>query len=82
MANKPEKFGLKFRMAVDVETKYLFNGFPYLEKDKSRFDVVSLPTNVVVKLMSPLFGKATTSLVTTILRHWIFRYALFRRDAV
>ena len=28
MANKPDKFGIKFWMPVDVETKYLFNGFP------------------------------------------------------
>ena len=82
MASKPEKFGLKFRMAVDVKAKYLFNGFPYLEKDKSRLDDVSLPTNVVVKLKSPIFGRATTSLVTTILPVWIFRYALCRGDAV
>ncbi|KAJ8333915.1 hypothetical protein SKAU_G00412340 [Synaphobranchus kaupii] len=36
MANKPDKFGIKFRMAVDVETKYLLNGFPFLGKDCTR----------------------------------------------
>ena len=44
-------------MAMNIETKYLFNGVPYLEKDESRFDDVSVPTSVVVKLMSPLFGR-------------------------
>ena len=57
MANKPDKFGIKFWMAVDVETKYLFNGFPYVGKDESRSGDVSVPTDVVMKLMMPLFKK-------------------------
>ena len=44
-------------MAVDVETKYLFNGVPYVGKDESRLENVSAPTSVVMKLMSPLFGR-------------------------
>ena len=58
MANKPDKFGLKFWMAVDVETKYLFNGVPYSGKDESRLDNVSVSTSVVIKLMSPLFERS------------------------
>ena len=58
MANKPGKFGIKFWMAVDVETKYLFNGFPYVEKDESKSGDVSVPTDVVMKLMTPLFKKS------------------------
>jgi len=42
-------------MAVDVKTKYLFNGFPYVGKDESRSDDVSMPTNIEMKLMMPLF---------------------------
>lgn len=57
MANKPDKFGLKFWLAVDVENKYLFNGFPYLGKDTTRSADISVPTDVVMKLMKPLFGK-------------------------
>ena len=60
MANKPDKFGINFWMAVDVETKYLFDGFLYVGKDESRSDDVSVPTDVVMKLMMPLFKKATT----------------------
>ena len=30
--NKQDKFDLKIWMAVDVESKYLYNGFPYLGK--------------------------------------------------
>ena len=58
MANKPDKFGLKFWMAVDVETKYLFIGVPYLEKDESRLDDVSMPTSVVMNLIILLFGRS------------------------
>ena len=57
MANKPNKFDLKFWMAVDVETKYLFNGVSYLGKDDSRRDDVNVPTSAVMKLMSSLFGR-------------------------
>ena len=44
-------------MAVDVETKYLFSGFPYVGKDESRSGDVSVPTGVVMKLMMLLFKK-------------------------
>ena len=45
-------------MAVDVKTKYLFNGFPLVGKNESRSGDVSAPTDVVMKLMMPLFKKS------------------------
>ena len=54
-ANKPDKFGLKFWLSVDVENKYLFNDFPYVGKDNTRSSDMSVPTDVVLKLMAPLF---------------------------
>ena len=51
MPNKPGKFGIKFWMAVDAETKYLCNSFAYLGKDENRNISISLPTFVVTKLM-------------------------------
>ena len=57
MPNKPDKFGIKFLVAVDAETKYLYNSFPYLGKDKSRDTSVSLPVYVVTKLMQPIFKR-------------------------
>ena len=55
MANKQDKFGIKYWMAVDVETEYLLNGFPpYVGKDESRSGDVSVPT---AKLMMSLFNK-------------------------
>ena len=57
MANKPDKFGIKFFLAVDVQNKYMFNAVPYLGKDEGRKSDISLPTHVVMTLMEPLFGK-------------------------
>ena len=58
MAIKSDKFGLKFWMAVDVESKYFSNGYPYLGKNEARSNDVSVPTDVVLKLMDPLFKKS------------------------
>ncbi|XP_035204862.1 uncharacterized protein LOC118179809 [Stegodyphus dumicola] len=40
MANKPDKFGIKFWLATDVKSKYVLNGYPYVGKDEER------PTNL------------------------------------
>ncbi|CAK6978110.1 piggyBac transposable element-derived protein 4-like [Scomber scombrus] len=57
MANKPDKFGIKFWIAADVETKYMLNGFPYLGKDPSRPKNQSVGETVVMRLMEPYLGK-------------------------
>ena len=44
-------------MAVKVETKYLFNGFPYVGKNENTSGDVSVPTDVVIKLTMLLFKK-------------------------
>ncbi|XP_073421894.1 uncharacterized protein [Dendrobates tinctorius] len=36
MPSKPDKYGHKYWLAVDKESKYLANGFPYLGKDDTR----------------------------------------------
>jgi hypothetical protein len=56
MANKPDKFGIKFWMLED-DTKYLCNAFPYLEKDELRSANESLPEGIVIRLMSPYLNK-------------------------
>lgn len=53
MPNKPDKFGIKFWLAVDVKTKYLLNGFPYLGKDEMRPSDQSLGEYVVNRLVEP-----------------------------
>ncbi|XP_066961886.1 piggyBac transposable element-derived protein 4-like [Macrobrachium rosenbergii] len=57
MANKPDKFGVKFWLAVDSSSKYLVNGFPYLGKDAHRPSNQSLSEFVVLQLMDPFLGK-------------------------
>lgn len=57
MANKPDKFGIKFWLAADVDTKYLVNGFPYLGKDESHPPGQTLSESVVLRLMEPYLGK-------------------------
>ena len=36
LPNKPHKFGIKFWFGVDVQTEYILNSFPYMEKDETR----------------------------------------------
>ena len=55
--SKPDKFGVKFWLAVDVETNYCVNGFPYLGKDEHRPKDQSMSEYVVLKLMHPYLGK-------------------------
>ena len=45
----------KFRMAVNVESKYLCNRFPCLGKDLTRSEDACSPTDVMMKLMISLF---------------------------
>ena len=42
-------------MAVDVESKDLYNGYPYFGKDLTRNGDASLSKDMVMKLMSLLF---------------------------
>uniref|UniRef100_A0A669CUC4 PiggyBac transposable element-derived protein domain-containing protein n=1 Tax=Oreochromis niloticus TaxID=8128 RepID=A0A669CUC4_ORENI len=53
IATKPDKFGIKFWMATDLDTKYVCSASPYLGKDPSRQKGERLAENVVMKLMEP-----------------------------
>ena len=57
MPNKPDKFGIKFWLAVDVESKYILNAIPYLGKDESHPSTQRLSDNVVMTLMEPFVNK-------------------------
>ena len=57
MASKPDKFGIKFWLAVDSKSHYLVNGFPYLGKDAHRPQNERLADHVVLKLTDPFLGK-------------------------
>ncbi|KAM9491562.1 piggyBac transposable element-derived protein 4-like [Salvelinus alpinus] len=49
---KQDKWGIKFRLAADVDSKYVLNVFPYLGKDESQH-----PENVVLRLVEPYLGE-------------------------
>ncbi|KAJ4427016.1 hypothetical protein ANN_26815 [Periplaneta americana] len=53
MNSKPNKFGIKFWLAVDTSSKYLVNGFPYLGRDEEHPASVSLAEHVVMSLEEP-----------------------------
>ncbi|KAJ4428449.1 hypothetical protein ANN_24486, partial [Periplaneta americana] len=57
MPNKHHKFGIKFWLLVDVDSKYLCNGFPYLGKNEQRPDDDTLLENVVMRLAAPYLNK-------------------------
>lgn len=57
MPNKPDKYGLKFWIAADVESKYICNAFPYLGKEEGRPDNQPLGEYVVLRLMGPFLNQ-------------------------
>ena len=57
MPNKPDKFGIKFWLLTDSNSKYLCNGRPYLGKNPSRKKENDLPTDVCLFLLKPYFKK-------------------------
>ena len=57
MANKPEKFGIKFWLLTDAQSKYLCNGKPYLGRDPSRSRCSDLPGDVCLALLQPYYKK-------------------------
>ena len=58
MANKPDKFGIKFWLLADAQSKYLCNGKPYLERDLSRSRCSDLPGDVCLTLLQPYYKKS------------------------
>ncbi len=51
MPNKPDKFGIKFWLLVDCNSKYVVDGFPYLGKDNERPADMLLPEHIVREIM-------------------------------
>ncbi|KAJ8868645.1 hypothetical protein PR048_030184 [Dryococelus australis] len=55
--NQPDKFGVKYWLAVDSKNQYILNGFLYLGKDATRPAHIPLGEHVVLRLMEPFFDK-------------------------
>lgn len=70
LPNKPDKYGIKFFLLVDVETKYLCNGFPYLGKYDPNSQHKPFGEFVVHSLMKPLYflgyGVTTDNFFTSV----------------
>lgn len=49
--SKPNKYGQKFWLAVDIKTKYLLNAFPYLGRNEERPSDQSFLEYVVMQLI-------------------------------
>ena len=57
MPNKPDKAGIKFRLLVDICSKHLCNGKPYLGKDPTRNRENNLLADICLWLRPPCFKK-------------------------
>ena len=57
MASKPHKYGQKYWLAVDKDSKHLVNGFPYFGKDEKRLANEQVADHVVMQLMQPFLYK-------------------------
>ena len=57
MGNKPDKFGIKFWLLADAQSKYLCNGIPYLGSDPSQSRCSDLPGDVCLTLLQPYYKK-------------------------
>ena len=57
MPKKPDKFGIKFWILADVETKYVCAGSPYLGKCTAKKPAGSVGETAVIALMGPLLNK-------------------------
>ena len=50
MPNKPDKFGIKFWLTSDFESKYIVNVFLYLGKDETWPSAIPLSGFVILQL--------------------------------
>ena len=57
MPSKPDKYGIKFWMLVEVDSKYVLNYLPYLGRKVNAPRATNLGQSVVMDLMEPFFGK-------------------------
>jgi hypothetical protein len=53
---KPDKYGLKFWLCVDVNSYYVLNGFPYVGRQPNQERQTQIGASVVLELLQPLYG--------------------------
>ena len=57
MASKPDKYGQKYWLAVDKDSKYVVNAFPYVGRDETRSRDERVSDQVVMRLLKPYLNK-------------------------
>ena len=67
MPNKPDKFGMKFSVLCDTDSKYVLKIMPYLGKNDDRPDQEGLGTYVTKNYLSPIITQVLTLPVITFL---------------
>ncbi|KAK7893479.1 hypothetical protein WMY93_022631 [Mugilogobius chulae] len=80
MANKPDKFGIKFWVVAEVTTKYFLNGFPYLGKNEARPPGQRLGESIVLKLVEPFMDKGRNVTVDNFFTSLSLANSLLRRN--
>ena len=55
--SKPDKYGQKYWLVVDVDSKYVVSGFPYIGKEVFRGTDRRVSDKVVMKLLQPYLPK-------------------------
>ena len=58
MASKPDKYEQKYWLAVDKDSKYVVNRFPYVGRDETRSRDERVSDRVVMRLLKPYLNKA------------------------
>ena len=66
IASKPNKFGIKFWLAIDTSTKFLINGFPYLGNDMYTPRDEQVGDDVIEKLVKPYINEGRNITVDNI----------------
>lgn len=56
MPKKPDKYGLKFWLCVDVDSHYVFTAFPYVGRQPNEQRQTQIGAKVVLELLRPLYG--------------------------
>lgn len=79
MGNKPDKYGIKFWIAAEVESKYVCNALPYLGKDNARPTNQPLGEYVVLRLMEPFLNQGRNVTTDNFLHLFSLRASYKRR---
>ena len=57
IASKPDNYEQKYWLAVDKDSKYVVNGFPYVGRDETRSRDELVSNQVVMRLLKPYLNK-------------------------